>query len=91
LALKGDFPGQVAYGYDTVDDGTVTMTDKNGKPAGEEIEMKFRHKLEPNEDVRSVSAMLTKKLRIALRPGGKAPVHGFEGPIAYPKLARDLG
>jgi hypothetical protein len=38
-----------------------------------------------------VSAMLTKKLRIALRPGGKAPVHGFEGPIAYPKLARDLG
>jgi hypothetical protein len=34
---------------------------------------------------------MTKQLRLALRPGGKAPVHGFDGPISYPKLGRHLG
>jgi len=36
-APRGSFPGAVTYGYYTVEDGIVTMTDKEGVPAGLEI------------------------------------------------------
>ena len=44
---KKNFAGQVAYGWFTEVDGVVTMTDRDGKPAGDEIGKKFRHKLAP--------------------------------------------
>jgi len=82
---KGNFPGQVAYGWYTLQDGVVTLTDREGNPAGEETGRKLTHKLAPGEDARAVACKLTKELRLALR-GNSAPVAGFEGPINYPKL-----
>ena len=82
---KGNFLGQVAYGWYTLQDGVVTLTDRQGNPAGEETGRKFTHKLAPGEDARAVACKLTKELRLALR-GNSAPDAGFEGPINYPKL-----
>jgi hypothetical protein len=82
---KGEFPGQVVYGYYTLQDGVVTLTDPAGKPAGDETGRKYSHKLRPEEDSRAVACRLTKELRLALR-GNSAPVNGFEGKIQYPKI-----
>ena len=79
---KGSFPGQVTYGWYTLRDGVVTLTDREGNPAGEETGRKFTHKLAAREDARAIACKLTKH---ALR-GNSAPVAGFEGPIIYPKL-----
>jgi hypothetical protein len=78
-------PGQITYGRYTLLDGVVTLTDREGDPAGEETGRKFSHKLAPGEDARAVACKLTKELRLALR-GNSAPVAGFEGPINSPKL-----
>jgi hypothetical protein len=83
--VKGTYPGQVAYGWYTLQDGVVTLTDREGNPAGEETGRKFTHKLAHGEDARTVACKLTKELRLALRDNS-APVAGFEGPIIYPKL-----
>ena len=82
---KGTFPGQVTYGWYTVQDGVVALTDREGNPAGEETGRKFTHKLAPDEDARAVACKLTKELRLLLR-GNSAPPAGFEGQIDYPKL-----
>jgi hypothetical protein len=42
---KGTYPGQVTYGWYTLQDGVVTLTDREGNPAGEETGRKFTHKL----------------------------------------------
>ena len=81
-----NFHGQVAFGYFTLVDGVVQMVTQDGKIAGEETGRKWRHTLAPNENARSVAARMTKELRLALRPGGKAVVNGFDGPLKYPKL-----
>lgn len=67
---KGSFPGQVTYGWYTLQDGVVTLTDR---------------KLAPGEDARAIACKLTKELRQALR-GNSASVAGFEGKINYPKV-----
>jgi len=82
---KGTYRGQVTYGWYTLQDGVVTLTDRKGNPAGEETGRKFIHKLAPGEDACAVACKLTKELRLALR-GNSAPVAGFEGQINYPKL-----
>ena len=77
--------GLIAFGCYVVEDGVVTLTDPNGKPAGDETGKKFRHKLVGNEDARAWACKMTKELRLALRD--KAPsVNNFDGPIAYPKM-----
>jgi hypothetical protein len=82
---KGNFPGQVAYGWYTLQDGVVTLTDREGNLAGEETGRKFTHKLAVGEDASATARKLTKELRQALR-GNSAPVAGFEGEINYPKV-----
>jgi hypothetical protein len=79
---KGSFPGQVCIGYYTVIDGVVTMTDRHGKPAGEETGRRYVHKLQPNESANAVACRMTRELRNALR-GTSQPVNGFSGPIRY--------
>jgi hypothetical protein len=76
--------GAVAFGYYTLANGVVTLTDPNGKPAGLETGKKFSRKLEGNEDARAVACKMTKELRLALRD--KRPVNGFDGPLHYPPL-----
>jgi hypothetical protein len=82
---KDGFPGQVAYGWYTLQDGVVTLTDREGNPAGEETGRKFIYKLAPGEDARTIACKRTNELRLALR-GNSAPVAGFEGKINYPKV-----
>ena len=82
---KGNYPGQVTYGWYTLQDGVVTLTDRKGNPAGEETGRKFTHKLAPGEDARAIACKLTKELRQALRDNS-ASVAGFEGKINYPKV-----
>jgi hypothetical protein len=81
---KGSYPGQVTYGWYTLQDDVVTLTDREGNPAGEETGRKFTHRLAPGEDARAIACKLTKELRLALR-GNSAPA-GFDGPINYPKV-----
>lgn len=84
---KKDFPGRVAYGFFVVKDGVVVMTDADGKEAGaDETGKKWRHTLRPGEDPRSVASRMTRELRLALRPGGRAVVNGFDGPLTYQPL-----
>jgi hypothetical protein len=85
-APKGNFHGQVAYGYYTLEDGVVTMTDQKGVAAVDVNQKKYSHKLLPGEDSRAVACRLTKQLRNALRgTSNKPPVNGFDAPISYAK------
>ena len=82
---KGSFPGQVAYGWYTLQDDSRYANRPRGKSSRRGNWKKFTHKLAPGEDERAVACKLTKELRLLLR-GNSAPVAGFEGPINYPKL-----
>jgi hypothetical protein len=85
-APRKQYPlGQIAYGYYTLADGVVTMTDRRGKPAEDTTGKKYTHKLAPDEDAGAVARRMTRELRLALRDNS-APVHGFDRPIAYPKI-----
>jgi hypothetical protein len=76
--------GRLTYGFYTLVDGVVTLTDKEGKSAGDETGKKYSRKLAPNEDAKAVASKMTKDLRKALR-GNSEPVNGFSGKINYPK------
>jgi hypothetical protein len=80
--------GAVTFGYYTVDDGIVTMTDKDGIPAGVETGKTFSHKLKRDEDPREWAARMTKELRSEFKGGKDRVVAGFDGPIPYPKLPK---
>jgi hypothetical protein len=60
---KGSFPGQVTYGWYALQDGVITLTDREGNPAGEETGRKFTYKLAPGEDAHAIACKLTKELR----------------------------
>jgi hypothetical protein len=72
----------------TVDDGIVTMTDKDGIPAGVETGKAFSHKLKRGEDPREWAARMTKELRREFKGGKDRVMSGFNGPIPYPKLPK---
>jgi len=82
---KGTFPGQVCIGYYTIADSVLTMTDRHGKPAGEETGRRYVHKLQPNASANGVACKLARELRNALRDKSRQ-VNGFTGKINYPKL-----
>src|SRR5262249_45943540 len=82
-APRGSFPGAVTYGYYTVEDVIVTMTDKDGVPAGLEIGKTLSHRLKSGEDPRAWAAKMTRDLREEFR-GGEC-VFGFDGPLQYRK------
>ena len=52
--------GRLTYGFYTEVDGVVTLTDKEGKPAGDETGKKYSRKLAPNEDARAIANKMTK-------------------------------
>jgi hypothetical protein len=81
---KGNDPGQVAYGYYTLVDGVVTMTNQKGEPAQDDTGKTYTAKLLPNDDANVIAGRLTRKLRDALL-GKKdgAPPSGFSGPLNY--------
>jgi hypothetical protein len=77
--------GQVAYGFYTLVDGVVTMTDAKGKPATDEAGKVYTHKLETNDDANIIAGRLTRQLRDALLGKKDAPPSGFGAPLNYPK------
>ena len=76
---------RLAYGFYTVTDGVVTMTDRLGNPATDETGKTYTQKLETGDDARLIAGRLTKKLRLALLGKSEAPA-GFRSAIKYPKI-----
>ena len=77
--------GQVAYGFYTLVDGVVTMTDAKGNPVHDDAGKTYTQKLEPNDDAYVIAGRLTRQLRDALRGKKDAPPAGFGAPLVYPK------
>jgi hypothetical protein len=75
--------GQVAYGFYTLVDGVVTMTDAKGTPAQDDSGKSYTAKLQPNDDHQIIAGRLTRQLRDALLGKDGAPPSGFRGPLNY--------
>jgi hypothetical protein len=75
--------GQVAYGFYTVSDGLLTMTDAKGNPATDDEGKMYTRRLAEGDDAETIAARLTKELRLALQ-GKSRPVAGFGAPLNYP-------
>ena len=79
--------GQISYGYYTLVDAVVTMTNQKGEPAQDDAGKIYTHKLEPGDDAYVIAGRLTRKLRDALRGKKDAPPAGFGAPLNYSKPA----
>jgi hypothetical protein len=77
--------GQVAYGFYTLVDGVVTMTNQKGEPAQDDAGKIYTAKLQPNDDAHVIAGRLTRRLRDALLGKKDAPPSGFGAPLNYPK------
>ena len=76
------YPGQVAEGRYTFEDGEVTLVDHVGQPVRDRDGNTHRKKLQPGEDAYRVAGRLTKQFRNARRDGKDTR---FSAPIHYPK------
>jgi hypothetical protein len=76
--------GQIAYGFYTLVDGVVTMTDAKGNPAHDDAGKTYTAKLD-GEDLHIIAGRLTRKLRDALIGKKDAPPAGFGAPLNYSK------
>jgi hypothetical protein len=81
----GSPQGIVAEGAYILEDGVVTLTDRNGEPAVDGDGRKYTHKLVGDEKARVIAGRLTKELRNSLR-GSAFPTQDFGRAISYPKL-----
>jgi hypothetical protein len=77
--------GKVTFGYYTLVDDLLTMTDPNGGAAEDGTGKRYTHKLMPGEDANAIAKRLTKQLRQELRGGPNAPPGDFHRKINYPK------
>jgi hypothetical protein len=78
---RGAFPGRTCEGCYVVEDGVVTLTDREGKPALDDHGYEYRKKLAEGEIASVIAGRLTKELRLALRE--HVPTQGFDEPIKY--------
>ena len=84
-APSEDDPGQICEGAYIVEDGTVKLTDRNGKLVRDGHGLTYSHKLRPEDNPVAIAGMLTRKLRNAFQnKGGR--VAGFGAPIKYPSV-----
>jgi hypothetical protein len=83
---KNGDQGVTAEGAFTVEDGVLTLTDREGVPATDERGKRYTHKLCEGENPKVIAGRLTGELRTALR--GIGPTQGFAGPIQYRDLKR---
>jgi hypothetical protein len=88
---KGNFPGQVAFGYFTYVDGVVTLTDPKGVPADDGNGRRYIQRgIAPGHE-RNVACNLTRQLRDALRGSSPSGLKAdFSGPIEYPRSWRGV-
>ena len=82
---RGNDPGQVSFGFYTLVDGVVTMTDQKGEPVHDDAGKVYTAKLAPNDDHQVIAGRLTRQLRDALRGKKDLPPAGFGAPLNYPK------
>jgi hypothetical protein len=75
--------GQVTYGFYKVDDGTLIMTDQEGRPVRKNNGELWSHKLGPDDKPRSVAGRLTKEIRRELDPSAD-----FNALINYPDIKK---
>lgn len=75
---EGD-PGQITYGYYTVRDGLLQMTQKDGRPLDNPL---YSVRLHDGAHVEAIAANLTKTIRNEMR-GEIVP--GFSRELSYPK------
>jgi hypothetical protein len=76
---RGAFRGRVCEGCYVVEDGVLTMTDREGKPVLDDRGYPYTHK---GDNPETIAGRLTHKLRSALR-GRNAQVQGFDSKIEY--------
>ena len=76
-------PGQVTFGFYTVDGNVLTMTDGEGAVVRHQNGEPYKHILEPGQDPRPIAARFTKEIRKAAT--GER-IAGFWGRINYPKI-----
>lgn len=78
--------GVLSYGFYTVTDGLLTMTNQKGEPATDDAGKTYTHRLEANDDHQVIAGRLTRQLREALIGKKKdAPPAGFYAPLNYSK------
>jgi hypothetical protein len=75
-APRGRYGGEVAIGYYCLVEGSVVLTDENGKPTGAD-----RRPVLPGEDAHLIACRMVRSGRKA-----QASVAGFNRPLVYPKL-----
>jgi hypothetical protein len=76
------YPGQVAEGRYTFEDGEVTLVDHVGTPVRDRDGKTYSKKLGPGEDAHRIAGRLTKQFRNARRSGRDSR---FSAPINYPR------
>src|SRR5262245_24388139 len=67
---NGSDPGRVSYGYYTLVDGTLTMTDASGMPMRRTSGEYYSAKIGPDDDVQRTARVLTREIRAALHGKG---------------------
>jgi hypothetical protein len=75
---SGSFPGEVEYGYYTVESGVVKLTDSTGNPLSDGGRQ-YSHQLRDGDNPRVRAVLLSR-----LRRRDESP-RGFHRPIYYPK------
>jgi hypothetical protein len=73
---RDSFPGKIATGHYTVNEGTVTLVEENGVPVDK---YKLSRKLGPGEDARGAACNL-------LRSRHSGSSVDFNRPLVYPPL-----
>jgi hypothetical protein len=77
---KDSDPGQVTFGYYTLVDGILTMTDASGMPMRRTSGEYYRAKIGPDESPQTRARVFTREIRAALRGSD------FNRPLDYSKF-----
>jgi hypothetical protein len=76
-------PGSVTFGCYIIEDGMLIMTDGDGRPVRRQNGELYKHRLQPDDNPRSIAARLTGEIR---RMARGETVAGFNRTLEYPKL-----
>jgi hypothetical protein len=79
----GDYPGQVSYGFYTVEGKKLTMTDSEGVPVRRRNGGLVQHELRDGENSQSIASVLTRQFRNHLQGDG---LRDFGKKLVYPKI-----
>ena len=74
--------GQVSFGYYTVEDGVLTMTDGDGRPVRRRDGELMQRKLKPGDDAETFARIFTRSFRLHVQGDGA----DFNRQLDYPNL-----